>query len=932
MLRWLIDLFHAVMDLVGDVFAFVADSIAILSIISVILSLIWRRYIRITKSGKSYGELAVESIKKNKKDPPWPYGETGGGKADSEQEPRFIKRYVPPDLAEYESADNDKSATFRYTYTPIDKRTGREVRKLLPYLEDNQTVVVLGEPGGGKSWLMRDTYWVLAKRWEIPLKQYKWPIKWIRKAYLDQLFPIYVPLRDWSKKAEVDLERFIQVYLKLSPDEGAALFNESIKRKCLLLLDGLDEIGQIKDRETFLQRLRVFIQDHPGQVQVVLTSRKVSFSKHFQTFTQKQSFLEMPTLVILPFSRWQIDHYLEKRFGKESPIFVGLSRELDDSRSLLRLATTPLLLGLMASNYESQWKDGRTNDIRLPRRRTALYREFTRQLIDGWAVQRGVEFKIRKDVVCETLRYLAFHLHQEEDVSIPSDLVAESKIVALARQGLFANKISKKLQEEMPVDEAIKWIAEHVGFLEYDPYREDFYFGHRTFQEYFAACYVAAEQEQAKRKEIIDDLLEKVQTNPGHWQEVIVMLAGSLESKQERAGLIRALMGLQPSSFDHVILGLRAYHEAFETNDLADLIQKSLLNNISKTLKSVASTDSPLKAYELIYVAEFIAESAMWREFVEDIWPGDTEDSLIRRIEALGAFDDPKAAEYLAEAAYMSHESTQVRTAARKALISLADLSVEPLFKLLRGVETSAELAEQILIVLASIRHAKISVQVIEWLAEKDKQGAVPSDLLEAASRAVAAQDTKEVKSYLSHHIVSGNKSMCQWAIRTWAEIGKTTKFDPENLGLATGELLKLLNRRTGYFPAHGEHDLEFIADEAARALAMLGNPAVTLLGERIIDVKETEIEERESAAFALGFVREAEHELAIGFLIEALNDPENAVLSTARAALKQIGCVTRPYLEKALESTKNTRHKKQIKLTLDDLNCYDQLQEGGSK
>lgn len=927
-------------DLLGSVFEFVANLIVIigailgvLAAISSILVAIWEKYLKpkIPMSEKSYGELALESIKNNTQDPPVPYGAIGNLKRNIPQESRFRKWYMEPDLVDL--AESDSIVNKRRI---DDKRTGQNIKRLLPYLEEHKIVVVLGEPGGGKSWLMRSTYCKVANWWEASYRQYCWLTRWIRKAYLDQWFPIYIPLRDWSKTAEGNLEVFIQRQLKLPEGELKPFYNELMKRKCILLFDGLDEINQLKAREAFLEQLQAFIRDCSAQIQVVLTSREISFSEPVQTEIQKQAFLKVNRLLILCFNRWQVETYLANRFDKGSPIFLGIWKELDQSRLLLKLARTPLLLGSMASYYESQWEaSNRKGTITLPKRRTDLYRKCTQDLIAGWPKHKYKipEMIIREDYLDETLRYLAFHLQQEDDEITHSDLVGKNKLLEFVKMGLEERKIPKQLREKMPADDAVKWIAEYIGFLEYDP-RKGFYFGHRTFQEYFAACYVVEEQDNEKRRGLIDSLIKKAQTNPAHWQEVIVMLAGSLKSRQERIELIRALMKLQEtSSLNYVILSLRAFHEAREASEPSDSTWEVLIGEITTALKALTSHELHFRD-DLIYVAEFVSEweTGAWDEFVEDMWPGDTEDSLIRRIEALGAFDDPKAAEYLVKEAYLSRESTWVRTAARQALISLGDLSVEPLFKLLRGAETSTELAEQILIVLASIRHAKIIVQVIEWLAKKDQQGAVPSDLLEAASRAVAAQDTKDVKSYLSPHIVSSNKSMCQWAIRTWAEIGKTTKFDPKNLRLATEELVELLNRHTGHLPAHGESDLKLIEDEAARALAALGNPAVTLLGERIIDVKETKIEERKSAAFALGFVQEAEHELAIGFLIEALNDPENAVLSTARKALKQIGCVARPYLEKKLESTKNTRHKKQIKLTLDGLNCYDQLQEGGSR
>ncbi len=105
----------------------------------------------------------------------------------------------------------------------------------------------------------------------------------------------------------------------------------------------------------------------------------------------------------------------------------------------------------------------------------------------------------------------------------------------------LARRLTAFLQEECPaqvasVDDVIRRLHERDAILVYDTGsgsgEEAFRFVHRTFQEYFAGCYLAIDLPPG-------ELEKKVKADPPGWNETLYLAIASLGNARTREGASR---------------------------------------------------------------------------------------------------------------------------------------------------------------------------------------------------------------------------------------------------------------------------------------------------------------------------------------------------------------------------------------------------------
>lgn len=191
----------------------------------------------------------------------------------------------------------------------------------------NGRLLILGDPGGGKT----TTLLTLAEQL-------------IARAQVDETAPIPVvfQLSTWNA-ARLSLDKWLAEELKerykvpLKLGEVWAATGE-----ILPLLDGLDEIGSSnKDRANYVEKINAYLGQSGNQI--VVCSRTAEYSS-------LGARLALDTGVeIQPLDVTQIDDYLA-RFG---PPLAGLREAVVADRNLRELATSPLLLSVMALTYRN---------------------------------------------------------------------------------------------------------------------------------------------------------------------------------------------------------------------------------------------------------------------------------------------------------------------------------------------------------------------------------------------------------------------------------------------------------------------------------------------------------------------------------------------------------------------------------------------------
>jgi formylglycine-generating enzyme required for sulfatase activity/energy-coupling factor transporter ATP-binding protein EcfA2 len=284
-------------------------------------------------------------------------------------------------------------------------------------------LVLLGDPGSGKSTFLRHLAWALARRGldqagpETQL--FGWPDE-------RRLLPVILPLRRLAGALAVTNGGAQTVYQALGtivagygvkePDD--LLTDALVRGAAIVLLDGLDEVP-VEATETSASRLVTLravgaFAERYGKTSLVLTCRSRAFTDELG------SCLDWPVETLAPFTLGQVRHFVPAWYGEL--VAAGqlteeqagrLSDELIDTvvdnQRLRSMAETPLLLTLMALLL---FRRGT-----LPRDRPRLYEEILELLLGQWDKVRDgqslAEVIGRPDWTSERLRPLLDRLSYE---------------------------------------------------------------------------------------------------------------------------------------------------------------------------------------------------------------------------------------------------------------------------------------------------------------------------------------------------------------------------------------------------------------------------------------------------------------------------------------------------------------------------------------
>jgi formylglycine-generating enzyme required for sulfatase activity len=421
----------------------------------------------------------------------------------------------------------------------------------LAMLDAHKHLVLLGDPGGGKSTFVNFTAACLAgellgktamglERLREPLPpdedveedEQPEPQPWSHGA----LIPVRVILRDFAarglrrgKKARAkDLWNFISMELK-SCDLGdcAPHLREAMRKEegCLLLLDGLDEVPEAHQcREQIKATVEDFVKTYT-HCRVLVTSRTYAYRQ------QDWRLADFEEATLSPFERGQVRLFIENWYEHLAVIGVVDGETARDNVEVLKhavlgneklfdLARRPLLLTLMASLHAYR---GGT----LPDKRVQLYGDIVDLLLDWWMKPKvevdgegNIDVKsaslsdhtgVEKDEMLGLLSELAFEVHaaQEEGEGV-ADLPEEWLLGALAR-------LSREKDTSFDQVKLIDTLLDRVGIL--IPRGHAVYaFPHRTIQEYLAACHLTGSAQGFP-----DQLAELVRGDPGRWREVALL-------------------------------------------------------------------------------------------------------------------------------------------------------------------------------------------------------------------------------------------------------------------------------------------------------------------------------------------------------------------------------------------------------------------------
>lgn len=824
-------------------------------------------------------------------------------------------------------------------YEADDKEGNKKIDSLLNYMEEeNARILLLGEPGAGKSSCLLDLCHKLSQPWhskQINLaSRLLHPIQNLWQPPIDDkqderpVFPFYIQLRHWNEE-DNDISDFLGKYVrKLQPaklsqstqggeevdeitDFMLQLLVAESPLKPLILFDGFDEINTAEKRDAFLEALRNFVAAY-RHVPFIMTSRLSEYTDSFES-------VSLSVLKILPFSKVTIGKYVTHYFGDDVTSRTTFLDGLARSKRAEALATTPLLLYWMCFNFAQEVSDGR--EATLPIHKTYLLSKCAEYVIGNYTSRRlKGKREVNEEDSEKILEVLGYRLQVQKVASV--NLRGATNWVSSLTIGDSGGR--------KPSQDNLKWIADHVGLIERFPKGgRRLQFTHNLLQVYFAASYVSTHHD------VLSDIREE------RWQDVVVMVPWLVRqwSPREAVAVARQLMPETVSAemYGQMIVALRAFMEGFgdhsyfsddaraSINDELTLLQTDLQEQLQQFLRIVDLWNKEVWP-EFIHIGRFLETletDEEWNQFILSIW--DEEDSSYwrKRAQLLGRLQDKRAASLLAVPQLILYEDAETKEAIHTALKTLGNHSVDVLLEncLAREGE-SAELYHITLKLLSRSSRTSVSIveQVTAWLTEQER--ADKFDIFQAdASQAVAAQG-RNATSHLNKIIEpeQATFSMRRWAIRTYGRMP-----DSDLLAVAMPYILRMLRREQHGLPYTWQNgDEPFWATlqrEAAITLDLIGKPAIDFL-ERELNGPDYNVAERKEVAFALRYISGIYQPRIISILIKLLNDEEQSVRRVARHSLIDIGVNTCTPLRQAIQQTQDTRHRQEISWVLQEINC----------
>jgi len=392
-------------------------------------------------------------------------------------------------------------------------REAREETRLLTAWEAaarETPLVILGDPGSGKSSFINYLLWQLAERQLRPNAEplAGWPHP--------DCFPVRILLRKLLvtvqqagsiPKNQTERQRYFQRLVlqhlqDMLANDGLADFAPALEGliadgRCLIVFDGLDEAPP-NQRGLLRNALEYFCAGAPRN-RFLITCRILSY--------QKDAVLAgVNSVTLAPFLAEQTNDFIARWYGAlqllGKPETWAAAKTADLQEAVQRLPESlvrnPLLLTTLASLH--------ANNVEMPRQRVKLYQKASELLLRRWQEEKTNdkislfdELGLKDDLeIYHALWELGYFAQNQERGSAAADIPENEALLILKK------RFSQLENPWGAAEKFLKFVDQSAGLLlgRGGAAGNVYAFPHRTFQEYFAGCYFA---------KLVDDFEELLQ-------------------------------------------------------------------------------------------------------------------------------------------------------------------------------------------------------------------------------------------------------------------------------------------------------------------------------------------------------------------------------------------------------------------------------------
>ncbi len=436
-------------------------------------------------------------------------------------------RYNRVEFLGLPSLKESRDLTLEEIYVPLSfnwKIGDMKNRFYLPKaLAESRHLVVLGDPGSGKSTLVKLITHSFGRREPTPLSQ-----------RFGELLPVPIILRDYNisdwKNYEDMLRSFICTLDEEVRNEVTVEWLMGYLRngKAILLLDGLDEVGNRKDRMHLRDNVIFPLLQKMRESYVVLTSRIIGYDD------AKVDFIYVPVKAgserivksyspllklcyIAPFDEEDVEQFINRWYAarEQDPErrregVESLKRALKQNDRVKRLATNPSLLTLMALVHRAT--------AQLPSGRAKLYDKIVEAYLETIDRYRKLnQYPASLEQMKRWLARIGWEMQLRRNSGEETELLVSKPDIFVWLKEAIAADGRPNPQEE--AGQFLDWVERRSGLL-VERGSGQFSFVHLTFQEYFAAFHLRG---QVRRFDKLATVCAELAVN-AHWHEALCVL------------------------------------------------------------------------------------------------------------------------------------------------------------------------------------------------------------------------------------------------------------------------------------------------------------------------------------------------------------------------------------------------------------------------